>query len=117
MSHHPDDDAFPFTATDFHQVLRLFMSDTEALQTARLMAGEGGDLPEAKEGRRVSGASISTDFLILMSLLSDELREKVDRYCKTMEAFFGRPEEQQRWNARREELKKVLDSGQLKPPS
>jgi hypothetical protein len=117
MAQRPDD-PFPFTAAEYYRALRLFMSDAKASLMACGMAGELEELPEPV-GYAASGGFITDDLLIVLSLLSDELREKVDRYLMDFDARYGRPDEQQRWQERREELRKLIElieSGAIKRP-
>jgi hypothetical protein len=107
-------DPLPFTVQEYHQALRLFMPDADASVMAQGMAGLL-DMPEPTGGYSVSGGFISDDLLIVLSLLSEELRDKVDRY-RQYDPRYGRAADQREWEARRAELKRLLDSGELKPP-
>jgi hypothetical protein len=110
------DDPFPFTAAEYYRALRLFMPDSQASLMARGMAGELDDAPKPSNEYRASGGFITDDLLIVMSLLSDELREKVDRYRRAYDPRYHRPEDQRGWDARREEIRKLMESGEIKPP-
>jgi len=64
----------PFTAGEFVRALRLIVPDEEARQI-ELAFGEGGT-----ETEPASGWGWSEDFLVLLSLESEELRLKVERF-------------------------------------
>jgi hypothetical protein len=107
-------DPFPFTVQEYHQALRLFMPDAEASVLAQGMAGFLIDVPERTGGYPASGGFISDDLLITLSLLSEELRDKVDRFRRDYDPRYGRAADQEEWEARRAELKRLIDSGELK---
>jgi hypothetical protein len=116
-------DLLPFTVQEYHQALRLFMPDSQASVMAQGIAGLLDDLPEPTGGYAVSGrihfgsgGFISDDLLIALSILSEELRDKVNRYRREYDPRYGREADQREWDARRAVLKRLLDSGELKPP-
>jgi hypothetical protein len=100
----------PFSERDLYLALRVLIADrAEAARLARAITAPP-ETGQASAGRgAVSGWVISDEILAVMSLLSDELREKVERYRRQ---FPGSqvPDEQQRWTTLRVEMKKWLDA-------
>ncbi|MFN2564501.1 MAG: hypothetical protein ABR499_05750 [Gemmatimonadaceae bacterium] len=115
MAQRPDDVFHPFSANDIYRALRWFVPHSKADLVARVMSGELRDEPDVT-GTGVSGGFMSDDLLIVMSLQSDELREKVDRFRRENDRRYDKPEEQARWEVRREEIRKAIESGAIKPP-
>ena len=97
----------PFTYQELFQSLRRFFPVEEAHELATQAAAP----PVSPAGRGESGTSpqpqaaidFSLDVLLVMSLMSDETRDKVEKWRRRG----GRetsPEEEAEWNRRRAEL-------------
>jgi hypothetical protein len=110
----------PFTFSELFGVYRLLFSEAEAHEMASAsIEGEtesGGS--QARESGRVNDVSLAyiprqsvtltTDTLLLLSLVSDELEAKVQAYRSRMRG--GRAEtseESAMWNERRQILKRL----------
>jgi hypothetical protein len=116
-------DALPqFTQEEFYHALRRVVPEAEARQTARNFAGDShasyaalGIPPELrpKNAHPVSTVGfISDDLLTLLSLLSDEAYQKVERF--RISAHGGKPftaEEQRTWEDRLAQFREWKDAG------
>jgi hypothetical protein len=106
-----------FTQADFLSAFRLIMPDAEAFATA----AEWGDTDDSRESVGVSGGDprkgfrpesstrLSEDMLILLSLVSPELQEKVNNHL----VFFGATPragstEAKLWEQRRARIEEVI---------
>jgi hypothetical protein len=133
----------PFTEDELYQAFRLAsMHEADARKLAREMtpplpplAARLPQVPrpispdEIAQGRELlpweygpaAVADFSNDILIILSLVSDELSAKVDRYRAAWQASDpSNPAEERAWQARHAKIKKVLDekgNSQISPPS
>jgi hypothetical protein len=108
--------AEPFTERDFYLTLRVFMPDEEAHRIARaIVEPPDWSKEESSAWRTVGGVSISDDLLALMSVISDDLRAKVDRY-RELDPRSKDPAEQTRWEERRAVARRVLEQPPASPP-
>jgi hypothetical protein len=82
----------PFTFDEIHKVTLLFVAEPQATLVARSLFEE-----------EVRGVSFTPDTLALLSLLSDETNQKVERYLET--SFPMNAAQRAEWEARREELR------------
>src|SRR5688500_15957970 len=102
-----------FTEQELFVVMRLFLPDDEARATAgEIMQGvnkHGQTVERSAESAVASVIDFSLDTLILLSLLSEETRLKVERWRRR----FGEPtaEAQRRWEARRAILVQWAEEG------
>jgi hypothetical protein len=139
MAQHLD---HPFTEEELYQLSRLFGSDADARAEARELMVPLGDTEDVKpirkrsapapaspemerleregwtrvEFKSVPSLQFTEDTLILLSLLSEELRDKVERYRRSRRGISGfLPEEVERWEKRRAELKEALDECRANP--
>jgi hypothetical protein len=107
----------PFTADEFVRALRLVATDDEEARRIEQAFGERGT-----ETARATGWGWSDDFLVLLSLESEELRLKVERFRRE-ELHITDPAEQKRFEERRALLKHWLDTSdptdrtRMKPPN
>lgn len=96
----------PFSEQELFAVMRLFLSDGEARDVAaEMMKGvtlSGETVDRAHDPTSLSMSDFSFDTLVLLSLLSDDTRRKVEDWRNR----FGEPTEaeKQRWQVRRQEL-------------
>lgn len=111
-----------FTFEEFYRALRRVMPEDEANRLARELAPDNR-ASAAEQGipselapigpSRVYGVSfISDDVLMLLSIESDDLQRKVERY--RVVANGGRPftkEQQQKWHARYAQFLKWKEAG------
>ena len=99
-----------FTERDLYVTLRVLLPDEgEAARVARAMFGSGEGSESARGPETSGGWVISDEILAVMSLLSDELRDKVERYRRNFPDSQGQ-EQQARWTALRAQMKAWLDA-------
>jgi len=110
----------PFTFDEIHRVTLLFVADPQATLVAWSLfeaevpteeapsviekvppAPDDTSRPLRHSGMR--GVSFTPDTLALLSLLSDETNQKVERYLQT--SFPMNATQRAEWEARREELR------------
>lgn len=111
--------SLPFSEDELYRVFRLVV-DSET--NARAMAQNALAPPPPRDllpppGQPTHGlqfvtiphVSLTEDTLVLLSLLSEELRVRVERYRNEQRGRSPTPREQQEWEARRAELRWVLE--------
>ena len=107
----------PFSYDELYMVLRRLMPEANAVALARAASSSVSDHGPVYRSRGlayqpVTNVWLSDDTLILLSLESEELRARVERY--RTEARDGQPEstvERTEWERRLAELKAWIDSG------
>jgi hypothetical protein len=107
----------PFTFDKIHKVTRLFVAEPQATLVARSLFAEeippaSGELERPSKDSSPSlphsdmrGVTFTPDMLALLSLLSEETNQKVERYFKS--SFPMNATERAEWVLRREELLNV----------
>lgn len=99
---------FPFTVPELQRALELVMSAEEAARLADSSSSTWEVFHDHFVGHGITG-----DTLILLSLLSDDLRRRVDEYLKLL----GSGLQEGVWSARRLEIETALQSvGRLPKP-
>lgn len=106
----------PFTEDELHRAFRFHHSEAEARHMARQALSEVDSPPVSvpSGGYSVVGVEFAEETLILLSLLSPEVNEKVERYRRrgNYEITLA---DQQRWRQHREELRKRIEGAD--PPN
>ena len=98
----------PFTADEFIRAFRLVVSDDEARRLEQALADSGIHTPAT------IGWGWTDDLLLLLSVESEELRLKVERFRRE-DLHMNDPDEQKEWENRRAVLKEWLESkGRIK---
>jgi hypothetical protein len=105
----------PFTEDEIFQVMRRFVPDLEARAVAAEMLKPVDSQGESGHGSRVTSVDFSTDMLILLSLLSPETSEKVEKWRRRLGSEVSE-EEQRHWEKRRLELIRWAEAGYPKLP-
>lgn len=99
---------FPFTVPELQRALELVMSAEEAAWLADSWSSTWEVFQDHFVGHGITG-----DTLILLSLLSDDLRRRVDEFLKLL----GSGLQEGVWSARRLEIETALQSvGRLPKP-
>ena len=92
----------PFTYQELFHGLRVFFPEEEAHELAK-QAVTAATRQSGTSVRPRESIDFSQDLLIVMSLLSDETRDKVEQW-RRWDGHEPTPEEQADWSRRREEL-------------
>lgn len=99
----------PFTADELYKVFALFTDPDVARAVANdaVRVDADGTLPDS-----VRGVTLTFDSLILLSLMSPELEQRVAAYRARLRGGTQvDPAEVQAWDRRRAELRRWLDAG------
>lgn len=101
----------PFSEEELYQALRLILPETEARAAAApLPAPTAEHFAELQPGEHiVRGINFTDDTLILLSLVSEELRVRVERYrARRRGAAPLDADDERAWQARCNEISKLV---------
>ena len=114
-----DLDENPFSRAEILTALKWGMEESEAERLATFMAGktESGELPPGWEEMGPTTSMFSEGLLVLVSLVSEDCRQKAERvFARQKLVAVLSPEERDVWEAKRRELRQQLEAAGKLPP-